>query len=81
MPRKSSVRTVTTIGIDMGKTTLHMIGLDSSVPSCCERRSRVGRIASRLANLPSSLIGIEGQQATMKNADRGCQKECVSRFL
>lgn len=23
MPRKSSVRTVTTIGIDMGKTTLH----------------------------------------------------------
>jgi len=29
MPRKSSVRIVTTIGIDMGKTTLHMVGLDS----------------------------------------------------
>jgi hypothetical protein len=29
MPRKSSVCTVTAIGIDMGKTTLHMVGLDS----------------------------------------------------
>jgi len=29
MPRPSTVQTVTTIGIDMGKNTLHMIGLDS----------------------------------------------------
>ena len=29
MPRTSSVHAVTTIGIDMGKNTLHMIGLDS----------------------------------------------------
>jgi hypothetical protein len=29
MPRRSTVRAMTTIGIDMGKNTLHMIGLDS----------------------------------------------------
>ena len=29
MPRTSSVHAVTTIGMDMGKNTLHMIGLDS----------------------------------------------------
>src|ERR1700755_1296780 len=29
MPRRSTVRAVTTIGIDMGKNTLHMVGLDS----------------------------------------------------
>jgi transposase len=29
MPRRSTTRAVTTIGIDMGKNTLHMVGLDS----------------------------------------------------
>jgi len=29
MPRTTTVHAVTTIGIDMGKNTLHMIGLDS----------------------------------------------------
>ena len=29
MPRRSTVRAVTTIGNDMGKNTLHMVGLDS----------------------------------------------------
>ena len=28
MPRTSTVHAVTTIGMDMGKNTLHMIGLD-----------------------------------------------------
>ena len=29
MPRMSTVHAATTIGIDMGKNTLHMIGLDT----------------------------------------------------
>jgi transposase len=29
MPRTSSVHAVTTIGMDMGKNTLHMVGLDA----------------------------------------------------
>ena len=64
MPRKSSVRTVTTIGIDMGKTTLHMVGLDSYGAIVLREKVSRGRIASRLANLPPCLIGIEAGMAT-----------------
>ena len=64
MPRKSSVCTVTTIGMDMGKTTLHMVGLDSCGAIVLREKVSRGRIASRLANLPSCLIGIEAGMAT-----------------
>ena len=64
MSRKSSVRTVTTIGIDLGKTTLHMVGLDSYGAIVLREKVSRGRIASRLANLPPCLIGIEAGMAT-----------------
>src|SRR5436305_15040635 len=64
MPHKSSVRTVTTIGIDMGKTTLHMVGLDSCGAIVLREKVSRGRIASRLANLAPCLIGIEARMAT-----------------
>ncbi len=64
MPRKSSVRIVTTIGIDMGKTTLHMVGLDSCGAIVLREKVSRGRIVSRLANLPPCLIGIEAGMAT-----------------
>jgi hypothetical protein len=51
MPRRSTVRAVTTIGIDMGKNTLHMVGLDSLGAIVLRERVSRGRIASRLANL------------------------------
>jgi len=57
MPHKSTVHAVTAIGIDMGKNTLHMVGLDL-------RGAIVGRVASRLANLQPCLIGIEAGMAT-----------------
>jgi hypothetical protein len=38
MPRTSSVHGVTTIGMDMGKNTLHMIGLDSRGAVLRQRR-------------------------------------------
>ena len=64
MPRKSSVRAVTTIGIDMGKTTLHMVGLDSCGAIVLREKVSRARITSRLANLPPCLIGIEAGMAT-----------------
>jgi hypothetical protein len=64
MPSKSPVRTVTTIGIDMGKTTLHMVGLNSCGAIVLQEKVSRGRIASRLANLPPCLIGIEAGMAT-----------------
>src|SRR6516225_7886438 len=64
MPRRSTVRAVTTIGIDMGKNTLHMVGLDSLGAILLRERVSRGRITSRLANLPPCLIGIEAGMAT-----------------
>ena len=57
MPRTSTVHAVTTIGMDMGKNTLHMIGLDKRGAIVLREKVSRGRIASRLANLPSCLIG------------------------
>jgi transposase len=74
MPRRSTVRAVTTIGIDMGKSTLHMVGLDSlGAIVLRERVSRV-RIASRLANPPTCLIGIEAGMATHRWAKGGLMR-------
>jgi transposase len=52
MSRASTVHTVSAIGIDMGKSTLHMIGLDSSGAIVLREKVSRGRIASRFANLP-----------------------------
>src|SRR5262249_1485035 len=64
MPRASTVHAVIAIGIDLGKNTLHMIGLDSSGALVLREQVSRGRIASRLANLPPCLIGIEAGMAT-----------------
>ncbi len=64
MLRTSTVRAVTTIGMDMGKNTLHMIGLDSRGAIVLREKISRGRITSRLANVPSCLIGIEAGMAT-----------------
>ena len=49
MPRRSTVHAVTTIGIDTGKNTLHMVGLDSRGAIVLREKVSRGRIASRLA--------------------------------
>jgi transposase len=64
MPRRSTVSAVTTIGIDMGKNTLHMVGLDPLGAIVLRERVSRERITSRLANLPTCLIGIEAGMAT-----------------
>jgi transposase len=64
MPRASTVHAVIAIGIDLGKSTLHMIGLDSCGAIVLREKVSRGRIASRLANLPPCLIGIEAGMAT-----------------
>src|ERR1700750_1573159 len=64
MPRASTVHAVIAIGIDMGKNTLHMVGLDSLGAIVLREKLARGRIALRLANLPPCLIGIEAGMAT-----------------
>ena len=59
MTRKSTVDAVTAIGIDTGKNTLHLIGLDSQGAIVLREKIARGRIAARLANVSRCLIGIE----------------------
>ena len=64
MLRAATVHAVTAIGIDMGKNTLHMVGLDTRGTIVLREKVSRGRITSRLANLPPCLIGIEAGMAT-----------------
>jgi len=63
MPRKSNA-TAVTIGIDPGKNTLHLIGLDARGAIVLRERVSRDRIVARLANVPPCLIGIEAGMGT-----------------
>ena len=72
MSRKTDTTVVArTIGIDTGKNTLHLIGLDDKGAIVLREKLTRGRIAARLANVPQCLIGIEAGMAT----------HCVAREL
>lgn len=59
MPRETtSFEAVTTIGIDIGKNTFHLIGLDKN-GAIVLRQVTLGQVDARLANMPPCLIGIE----------------------
>ena len=64
MSRKTDAVVITTIGIDTGKNTLHLIGLDDQGTIVLREKLGRGRIRSRLANVPPCLIGIEAGMAT-----------------
>jgi len=55
MPRTNTIHAVTAIGNDMGKSTLHMVGLHSSDAIVLRDKVSRRRITSRLANLPPCL--------------------------
>jgi len=64
MPRKTDTAVVRTIGIDTGKNTLHMIGLDERGAIVLREKVSRQRIAARLVNVPPCLVGIEAGMAT-----------------
>jgi transposase len=64
MSRQTNAIAVTTIGIDTGKNTLHLIGLDEHGAIVLREKLARGRIRTRLANVPPCLIGIEAGMAT-----------------
>ena len=60
MPRKTtSLESVTTIGIDIGKNTFHLIGLDKTGAIVLRQKLSRGQVNARLANMPPCLIGME----------------------
>ena len=59
MSRQSMPSTVTTIGIDIGKNTFHLVGLDQRGAIVLQLKTSREQLARRLANLPRCLIGME----------------------
>ena len=64
MSRKTKAGLARTIGIDTGKNTLHLVGLDAKGAVVLREKLARRRIAARLANVPPCLIGIEAGMAT-----------------
>jgi hypothetical protein len=63
MSFKTDSATARTIGIDTGKYTLHMIGLDEKGTIVLREKIARGRIAARLVNVPQCLsCALETQQ-------------------
>jgi len=57
MSAKAANPTVTTIGIDLGKTTFHLIGLDARGAIVLRQKYSRGQLQARLANLaPAGLV-------------------------
>ena len=59
MPHKSTNVAVSTIGIDLGKNSFHLVGLDKRGAIALQIKLSRGQLERRLANIPRSLIGME----------------------
>src|SRR5919201_1135265 len=60
MPRKTNrLEAVATLGIDIGKNTFHLVGLDSKGAIVLRQKLSRGQVDARLANMPPCLIGME----------------------
>lgn len=59
MPRKNSTELIATIGIDIGKNTFHLIGLDKTGAIVMQTKLSRSQLAGRLINVPRCLIGME----------------------
>src|SRR5262249_4911552 len=59
MLHKSAPPTVSTIGIDLGKNSFHLVGLDQRGAIVWQLKCSRAQLERRLANIPSCLIGME----------------------
>jgi transposase len=59
MDSKASDSSVATIGIDIGKNTFHLIGLDKCGAIVLRQKLSRSQVAVRLANMAPCLIGME----------------------
>ena len=56
---KAPLQHVATLGIDIGKNSFHLIGLDARGAIVLHQKLSRGQVEHRLANMPSCLIGME----------------------
>jgi transposase len=51
--------TIAVMGVDIGKNSFHVVGLDQRGAIVLRQRWSRGQVESRLANMPPCLIGME----------------------
>jgi len=56
--------TIAVIGVDIGKNSFHVVGLDQHSPIVLRQKWSRGQVESRFANIPPCLIGMERPAAT-----------------
>ena len=70
MSQKIDAVVASTIGIDTGKNTLHLIGLNDQGTIVLREKLGRSRIRTRLANVPPCLIGIEAGMGVSPSSRR-----------
>ena len=75
MPRRTDL-SVATMGIDIGKNSSHVVGLDQRGAIVVRQRWTRSQIRARLANVPPCLIGME---ACVGWHGHGCLGACSCR--
>lgn len=58
MAQQTQPESITTIGIDLGKNTFHLIGMDAHGRIVLRRKVSRGQLLQCVANLPICLIGL-----------------------
>ena len=58
MPRTTDIA-IAVIGIDIGKNSFHIVGLDQRGAIVLRQKWSRGQVETRLANMPPCLIGME----------------------
>jgi|TARA_B100000315_G_scaffold171721_1_gene160264 transposase len=84
MTKQTSQATISTIGIDIGKNSFHVIGFDERGAIVLRQKLSRGQVAVRFANLPRCLIGMwsySGLCLTARNMKRQKRWPQIVGFL
>jgi hypothetical protein len=66
MSHKSAPPAVSTMGIDFGKNSFHLVGLDQRGAIVWQLKCSRAQLERRLANIPGCLIGMEACSGAQK---------------
>ena len=79
-PKTTSLEACRTIGIDIGKNTFHLIGLDKMGAIVLRQKLSRNQVDIRLANMPRCLIGMEACVGAhhLSLATQGTRSRCAA---
>ena len=70
--------TITTIGIDLGKNTFHLVGLDKRGAIVLQQKVSRSQLGRRLANIPRCLIGMEACCGLPSHRPAACRRSATT---